>query len=175
MRDRIKARLFDALVGKPLISNAFRGTLVEAIIAEALEPQWRWCADGWGAFDFEGPDGIGLEVKQSAARQSWHQATDKECLPRFDIAERIWQWRDNAWHQEPGRAAVIYVFAHHPIFEPAVADHRDPEQWNFYVVPASSLPPQKSIGLNGIRALAEPVVHDALLDAVNRCHRSLAG
>lgn len=173
MHEGIRQRLFDALVSKPLVSNAFRGTLVEAIIAEALEPEWRWCADGWGAFDFEGPNGIGLEVKQSAARQSWHEPTDKECVPRFDIAERSWQWRDNAWHEERGRAAAIYIFAHHPVFDPALADHRDPLQWDFYVLATTKLPAQKSIGLSGVRSLAAPVSFADLKAAVHSCLASL--
>lgn len=89
MDERIRSRLINALLGQPLVSNAFRGTLVEAIIAEALEAEWSWCADGWGSFDFEGPNGTGLEVKQSAARQGWHDETScKPCPARFDIAER---------------------------------------------------------------------------------------
>jgi len=170
MHEEISRRLFDALVGKPIIGNAFRGTLVEAIIAEALEPTWRWCADGWGSFDFEGPNGIGLEIKQSAARQSWHTGDCKPCTPRFDIAERTGYWTDTSkWVERPGRAAAIYVFAYHPIFDAAVADHRDPLQWEFFVVPAKALPAQKSIGMAGVRSLAPPVGFDKLLTAVEAC------
>jgi hypothetical protein len=154
MHDRIRQRLFGALVGKPLVSNAFRGTLVEAMIAEALEPEWRWCADGWGSFDFEGPNGIGLEVKQSAARQGWHDEASKPCPARFDIAERTGFWDERSkWVDAPGRAAAIYIFAHHPVYD-ATADHRDPLQWDFYVAPATALPAQKSIGLAGVLSLA---------------------
>lgn len=150
MNKRIKNRLIHALIGRPLVSNAFRGTLVEAIIAEALEPAWRWCANGWGAYDFEGPNGVGLEVKQSAARQNWHTECCKPCVPRFDIAERTGRWVDDkTWVAGIGRAAGIYVFAFHPIFSAAEADHRVPEQWEFYVVAAARLPKQKSIGLLG--------------------------
>lgn len=174
MHDGIQQRLFNALLGKPLVSNAFRGTLVEAIVAEALEPQWRWCADGWGSFDFEGPGGIGLEIKQSAARQDWHDESCKACVPRFDIAERTGYWDDRSkWFDAPGRAASIYVFAHHPIFDPAIADHREPTQWDFYVVPAADLPPQKSIGLSAIRARTRAVRFRRLLEAVNTCYATM--
>lgn len=174
MDESIQRRLFDALLSKPLVSNAFRGTLVEAIIAGALEPVWRWCADGWGSFDFEGPNGTGLEVKQSAARQDWHDDSCKECVPRFDIAERTGLWEDGVrWVEKPGRAAAIYIFAHHPIFDPAVADHRKPEQWDFYVVPTSVLPAQKSIGLAAVRSLAVGVPFARLLDAVTVCLEGL--
>jgi hypothetical protein len=155
VQERIKQRLFEALVGKPLVSNAFRGTLVEAIIAEALDPEWRWCADGWGSFDFEGPNGIGLEVKQSAARQNWHDQSSKACPARFDIAERTGFWNEKSkWIDAPGRAAAIYIFAHHSVFDAAIADHRDPLQWDFYAARASALPAQKTIGLAGVLALA---------------------
>ena len=107
MDDALRQRLFDALVGKPLVGNAFRGTLVEAIIAQALEPEWRWCADGWGSFDFEGPKGMGLEVKQSAARQNWHGNESRPCTPRFDIAERTGFWDEQSrWTKRAGRAAA---------------------------------------------------------------------
>lgn len=174
MHEGVRHRLIEALIGRPVVSNAFRGTLAEAIIAEALEPTWRWCADGWASFDFEGPNGVGLEVKQSAARQSWHTENCKPCVPRFDIAERTGYWTDTSkWVERPGRAAAIYVFAYHPIFDAAVADHRDHEQWEFYVVPASALPVQKSIGLTAVRALAPPVRFGGLLAAVNTCHFAL--
>jgi hypothetical protein len=174
MHEGIKHRLIEALIGKPLVSNAFRGSLVEAIIAEAIEPKWRWCADGWGSFDFEGPNGIGLEIKQSAARQNWHTDTCKPCVPRFDIAERTGYWTDTSkWVDRPGRAAAIYIFAWHPLFDAAVADHREPEQWEFYVVPASALPSQKSIGLGMVRTLAKSVCFAALLAAVTECHSTV--
>lgn len=173
-RDGIQRRLFDALLSKPLVSNTFRGMLVEAIVAEALEPQWRWCADGWGSFDFEGPNGMGLEVKQSAARQNWHDHDSKACVPRFDIAERTGYWDEKSkWFDAPGRAAAIYVFAHHPIFDAALADHRDPAQWDFYVVSAQALPAQRSIGLGGARMLAHTASFNCLLQAVTECHDSI--
>ena len=174
LQDRINQRLIDALVGKPIVSNAFRGTLVEAIIAEALEPQWRWRADGWGSFDFEGPEGAGLEVKQSAARQDWHDDGAKACSARFDIRERLGYYDEKSrWFDAPGRSAAIYVFAHHPIFDPKLADHRNPMQWDFYVVPANALPDQKSMGLTGIRSRGERVGFNDLLTAVTACHASL--
>ena len=60
MDPELARRLLDALVGRPMVNNAFRGTLVEAMLAGALAPEWVWQADGWGSYDFEGPGGIGL-------------------------------------------------------------------------------------------------------------------
>jgi hypothetical protein len=74
---------------------------------------------------------------------------------------------------QPGRAAAIYVFAYHPVFDVALADHRIPEQWEFYVVPASRLPRQKSIGLSGVHALAQPVSVGQLEVAVDASLREV--
>lgn len=164
----LQTRLFHALVGKPLVGNAFRGTLVEAMLSRVLEPEWRWCADGWGSFDFERADGLGLEVKQSAALQNWHLAGDNPNRGRFDIASRTGRWEGAKWIAEPGRAAAIYVFAWHPETDFDVADHRDPAQWVFHVVPASALPEQKSIALSGIERLAKCVAIDEVAAAVRK-------
>jgi hypothetical protein len=154
--DPLSARLLESLIGQPLVSNAFRGTLVEAMLSLEIEPIWRWCADGWGSFDFEGPSGIGLEVKQSAARQDWHDEASKPNPGRYDIAARTGRWEGNDWVKAPGRAAAIYVFAWHPIFDPKLADHRDASQWEFYVAATHLLPNQKSIGLSGVSSLSLP-------------------
>ena len=48
-------------------------------MAQALEPEWALCADDWGACDLkqvanltEMGRPLRIQVKQSAARQSWH-------------------------------------------------------------------------------------------------------
>ena len=168
MNPALIARLLDALVGKALVSNAFRGTLVEAMLAGALAPSWKWIADGWGSFDFEGPGGIGLEVKQSAARQDWHDHTSAPHRGRFDIAARTGRWEGAKWIVAPGRAAAIYIFAWHPVFDPALADHRDEQQWQFYALESSRLPEQRSIGLSAIQALADPCGIDAIGEVVGK-------
>ncbi len=59
--------------GQPLVENYHRGLLVEVIVAAALAGPggWRHTAGGWGGWDFEHEDGTRLEIKQSAARQTW--------------------------------------------------------------------------------------------------------
>ena len=160
-------RLHERLLGKPLVGNAFRGTLVEAMLSLALEPEWRWCADGWGSFDFEGPNGVGLEVKQSAARQDWHDGSSRPNCGRFDIAERTGRWEGNTWIPGKGRAAELYVFAWHPIFDPVVADHRAASQWQFYILHASALPNQKSLSLGRIKEMTKPVGIEEIRDCLN--------
>lgn len=168
MDESIKDRLSRVLWGQPLIGNAFRGTLVEAFIAEVLEPHWRWCGHDWGSFDFQGPDGIGLEVKQAAARQSWHNEASKPCSARFDVAERTGRWTDSgSWVAQRGRAAAVYIFAYHPIFDVAIADHRAADQWEFYIVASHQLPQQKSIGIGAVRVLAEPLRIEQVSEALD--------
>lgn len=167
MDNSLRARLIDALLGKPLVGNAFRGTLAEAILAGVLEPEWRWRTDGWGCFDFERADGTGLEVKQSAAVQDWHCANDKPSPGRFDIRARTGRYEpDGTWVAKPGRAAALYVFARHPVVDHSRADHRDAAQWEFYAVRATDLPAQKTIALSGIRVRARAYGIDEIADAV---------
>lgn len=155
----LQNRLLERLLGSRLINNAFRGTLVEAILAGALAPDWQWCADGWGSYDFELTPGLGLEVKQSAALQDWYREGDKPNPGRFDIRPRKQRWDDvqQTWIEKPGRAASIYVFAWHSDCDVARADHRDPQQWSFFVVLSSDLPMQNTISLSGIKARADAV------------------
>ncbi len=72
-----------------------------------------------------------------------------------------------------GRNADIYVFAHHPLCDDT-ADHRDPAQWNFYAVLASTLPDQRRISLSGVRELAEPVGFVELADEVDRLRTAIS-
>jgi hypothetical protein len=59
------------------------------------------------------------------------------------------------------------VFAYHPILDHS-ADHCDPNQWQFYVVPTSQLPAKKSIGLNGVGLLTAAVSWSRLAAAVEQ-------
>lgn len=148
------AKVADAAFGRPLVTNVLRAQLVEAMIALVLEPEWHWCGADYAPCDFERADGLRLEVKQSAARQSW--STDKPSKAIFDVAARTGRNEVQGWVEEYGRAAHLYVFAHHPRFDDT-ADHRDPAQWLFYVVPTTALPDVKQIALGPIKTMAEAV------------------
>jgi len=152
----IVAKACAAAFGRPLVVNYLRSMLVEAMIAEALPSKWRWVSADWAAWDFETSDKLTtLEVKQSAARQSWPGPASKAS---FDIASRTGHWVGNKWTEGIRRYGDIYVFAHHPI-DASHADHRDPHQWLFYVVAEAKLPPspRKTISLSAVRRLATPV------------------
>lgn len=158
----IEQKAARAAFGRPLITNVHRGLLAEAIVASALEPDWRWCSEDYSSWDFENKDGVRLEVKQSAARQTWTPVGGKPSSCSFDIARRTGRWENGIeWVEAPGRSAHIYVFAHHPVFDHS-ADHRDPKQWLFYVVATRSLPDTKRIGISALQTFAEPCGYDEL-------------
>lgn len=157
------AKVADAAFGRPLVTNVLRAQLVEAMIALVLEPAWHWCSADYAPCDFERADGLRLEVKQSAARQSW--STEKPSKAIFDVAARTGRNEAHGWVEEYGRAAHIYVFAHHPTFDDS-ADHRDPAQWQFYVLPTSALPDVKQIALGTIKTMSEAVPISTLAETV---------
>ena len=77
---RLAKRLFDT----PLIQNQHRSTFVEEMIAPYLQASgWRHTGNNWGSFDFKHSDGTMLEVKQSAAQQTWSQVGGIRSRGRF--------------------------------------------------------------------------------------------
>ena len=164
----IRARVSKAAFGDRLISNHLRGLVAEAIVAAALEPVWTWCSADWAGWDFERADGLKLEVKQSASRQTWAPDGGSETACRFDIRARTGSYIGSQWRAKHGRIADVYVFAHH--FEVAAsADHCDPTQWRFFAVAERCLPQTKTIGLRGVQKLADPCSFTGLADAVDDC------
>jgi hypothetical protein len=153
--DEIRAKVCAAAFGSPLISNIYRGLVAEIIVGAALGSDWRMCSGDWRGWDFEHPSGLRLEVKQSAARQTWTGAR-KATTPIFDIRTRTGYFEGADWVADPRRFAHIYVFAHHPIMDEGV-DHRDPTQWRFHVVTADRLPAGKTISLVKVALLSDAV------------------
>lgn len=156
--------------GKPLVDNAIRSIISEAIVDAALGEGWTWCSGAWAKCDFLHEDGTRLEVKQSAALQVWHRPGDKPSRGQFDIAPRKGYYDDGSlWVDYIGRNADLYVFAWHPVSDPTVADHRDPNQWEFFVVPEPLLSREgKTISLSSVRRLADPVNAVQLDEAVSK-------
>lgn len=135
----------------------------------ALEPEWELCAGDWAAFDLRhGTTRLRMQVKHSPARQSWHSDTCLPPRPRFSIAEKAGRWEGDKWVAEAGRNADIFVFGWHSRTD-SEADHRDPDQWVFYVVAAEELPARKSISLATLAALANPATFATLADTVGEC------
>jgi hypothetical protein len=162
----IQRKVAAAAFGRPLITNVHRGLVVEAIVAAALEPEWRWCSEDYSSWDFERRDGVKLEVKQSAARQSWAAADAKPSVCSFDIASRTGRWENGVdWIAEPGRIAHLYVFAHHPVTD-ATADHREPAQWRFYVIATERLPNTRRLSLARLGELGTACTFEELRQTV---------
>ncbi|MCA1652711.1 MAG: hypothetical protein ABR588_10670 [Sphingomicrobium sp.] len=156
----------ERLLGSLLIRNDVRGELAEEIVGLALEPEWRLCAGDWAAFDLQQTNGpLRIQVKQSAAIQSWHNGESPSARPCFSIASKTGRWEGSTWIAESSRNADIYVFGWHPRTD-AEADHRDPDQWLFYVVAEVALPQQKSISLNVLARLAQPCPFSTLRESV---------
>lgn len=161
------ARVSDAAFGKPLITNVLRGQVVETIVNFALEPHWRWCAADYSSWDFDHSNGLRLEVKQSSWLQTWETPKHGRVYPGFDIRSRSGRWEGPVFVEEFGRAANLYVFAYHDIRD-HTADHRDPTQWEFYVVATRHLPETKRISLSALKRLATGVPVNDLLEEVSK-------
>ena len=155
-----------AVFGKPLVTNVFRGHVVEAIVSLALSEDWKWRSEDYASWDFENSQGVRLEVKQSACRQSWALAGHKTKRPQFDVAARQVHWIDGKAVVANQRAADIYVLAFHPL-DDETADHRDPQQWQFYVVAATQLSSASTIQLSVLKRLAPHVGFQELGNKVN--------
>jgi hypothetical protein len=155
---RLAARLFD----QPLIQNQYRSAFVEAMVEPYLaRSRWRHVGDNWAGWDFQHDSGMRLELKQSAAWQTWDPPKQwVSQLPSqggpgiFDIASRT-GWFDSAgavWTKEVGRPAQVYVFAWNGMIGNA-ADHRNPDQWEIFIIPTTVLPAQKTLRLSRLRAI----------------------
>ena len=149
----------------PVMNNVHRGDYVECLIASALGDDWRltWMdAWDWAPWDCQHTSKARLEVKQAAARQTWDG--DKRApprFPRFNIAPPTgyfsrdggqWVDIDKACPSLRGRPADLFVFAWHGESCPGYTDHRDPDQWRFFVAAERILPKdRKSIGLTWLK------------------------
>jgi hypothetical protein len=159
--ERITTRLF----GQPILINVVRGEVVEEMCLMALEPDWRHAGADYGAWDLENPEtGKRIQIKQSAARQSWGIAISP---PSFSITHKAGRFDGPLWIAERSRNADIFVFGWHPSTD-ETADHRDVDQWQFYIVPEAMLPNQKTIRLSVLAKLTQPVSWSELKVAIDR-------
>jgi hypothetical protein len=161
--DLIVARLAKRLYGSPVVRNDARGELVEEIVALALEPDWQLCSTDWAACDLVHIERkLRMQVKQSAARQSWHKESARSARPCYSIAEKSGRYENgDTWINEKGRNADVFLFAWHPVIDSS-ADHRNPHQWEFFAVLESALPAQKTIALSRVRHLTNAVSYAGL-------------
>ena len=176
--DVIHKRILEMLIGRYdrcIMNNVQRGDYVECMIASALGADWRLTSEegwDWAAWDSEHTASEArLEIKQSAARQSWDSESDRPRRnPSFDIRPRRGYWPKDGgpWVTDPGRRADVYVFAWHGEADEQ-ADHRDATQWRFFVVAERFLPTgQKSVGLSRLERIADPCSVGELAQAVEK-------
>jgi len=158
--------------GNRLVTNSLRGIVAEAVVASALKQEWLWCSADYAGWDFERSDGIRLEVKQSAARQTWQRSDGRPSVCSFDIRARKGRYEGADWLDEPGRNAHLYVFAHHYVHDDA-ADHCDPAQWAFYVISTIALPSTHTIGLRALSKLSQPCTYSELGETVESVAENL--
>ena len=136
---------------------------------------WRFTSKegwDWAAWDCEHTTSKArLEIKQSAARQSWDCEADR---PRrnlgFDIRPRKGYWPKDGgpWVTDPSRPADVYVFAWHGKADEQ-AGHRDATQRRFFVVAEAFLSAgQKGVGLSRLERIADPCSFEELKRAVEK-------
>lgn len=155
MINSIPGRIFESLIAElfnhKIIGNLYRPHYVERLVAIGLGSGFTLKSEDWAGWDIEYNDQVRIEVKQSAALQTW---TDRESLGgrptsgAFDIAPRKGFFHDGGtkFEKRPGRPADIYIFAWHPVENRETCDQRRPDQWRFFIVPAAKLPDkQKTI------------------------------
>ncbi len=114
------------------------------MIAEALGPE---CASTGLSWDLQigdsramFPERIRIQVKNSASLQSWNQANGQITDPLFSLT-----WRKKPYYFERDNPGIpcetegflcdLFILCHHPVTDIATADHREPDQWNFYLLP----------------------------------------
>lgn len=157
-------RLAKRLFGSPILTNVVRGEVLEEICAMALEPEWSHVGGDYGSCDLiHEKSKLRIQVKQSAARQSWGVSISQ---PRFSIAHKTGEWVGPQWIEGRSRNAEMFIFGWHPCVD-GTADHRDVSQWEFYVVAETQLPEQKSISLAGVKTIANSCSFEELPETVS--------
>jgi len=175
-------RIFDrirAQYDRPLMNNAERGTFAEFMLAELLGAAFKVESDGWNAWDLRhGPSGARIQVKQSALIQAWDQRLNKNhAAPRFSIkpAKGYFPAEGRPFVEAPGHQAELYIFCLHAETDPAIADHRAFDQWQFAVAPFDELPQAKTIGRAPIAERGGWTGRGDLPDRVVACLEAVQG
>jgi hypothetical protein len=169
IHDRIVERIVHCF-NRPLIQNDLRGMYVEFMVADILGAGWRVTGENWAGWDLEHVDGTRLEIKQSAAKQSWGPSAKGYTSPKFSIRTPTEFWVGAIAGKAVSRLAHIYVFAWQGSTS-EVTDHRDPSQWDFYVAPTSALPDQKSLALTKVKGIAVHATAETLAEKVDALRR----
>jgi len=153
LMSELPQHIFDQIIGdlfdQPVIGNLYRPHYVERMIALALGEGFELVSADWAGWDIQSSGGVRIEIKQSAAWQTWTGRPSlggRTTIGVYDIAPKTGYWSDGGsqWTAKRGRPADLYIFAWHPVTEPDTVDHRNPAQWLFYVVPTAELPAKQN-------------------------------
>ena len=143
LHQRILSKMICRYYEQRIMNNVHRSDYIECMVAIELGDEW--ChLEPWSKFDYlHIPSSKRVEIKQSAAVQPWHneEKGTKRASPKFDI--------------KPPGSTDLYVCAWHGE-EGDHADHRNPDQWQFFVVAERDLPNQQSLSLNRLEKIVCP-------------------
>ncbi len=144
-----------------VVSNVTRSVLAEYLIAQALGVARGSVREEWAPYDLEALDGTRVEVKSAAYIQSWYQ--DQFSRITFQVPKtRAWDKATNRQSEHMRRQADVYVFALLAHTDQETLDPLDVSQWEFFVVPTTSLDNRKrsqhSITLRSLRELSGGLV-----------------
>jgi hypothetical protein len=147
--ERTRRQLLAELFDQPLIQNNLRGVWMEYVVAEALGANFKLVSQDWHAWDIEWgvaaavyPDRIRIQVKNTARTQTWgkHLGIYTDCMWSIALRNRpsyFEKYNPGIPCEQYGFHCEIFVLCHHPEEDWQKADHRDLEQWNFYVLPVT--------------------------------------
>ena len=178
LHDRILSAIVRRYDG-PLMTDDHRQDYAVCLIGELLAPDWSapW-ERGYdlAPWHLDHPSGARMEIGQSARRHP--RDAGRAVLtgsPRFRLAAPDSYWtEDGELDPSPGRIAEIHVLAWHEEGREALADHRAPEQWKFYVLPSKRLRARRrDIGLMEVEELVDAVGFKSLAAAVQRALEGL--
>lgn len=149
LSSRITASMVRGIFGERLIDNNFRGPWTEYMVAEALGEECEVVSHAWHAWDLQigdtqsaFPDRIRIQVKNTARLQTWHRPGGKltDCQWKLELRPKpnyFDAYNPGAPCEDYGYLCDLFVLCHHPLEDFDTADHRNPHQWNFYLVPVT--------------------------------------
>ena len=147
--ETVKLRFFHEAFDRPLLDNTMRGLWCEFMVAEALGADCRAVGFGWHPWDLQIgpatsalPDRIRIQLKNSALLQSWNAASGRLSKPLFNLT---WRHRPSYFVrdfpsipcEDEGFLCDLFILCFHGEARIDVADHRDPDQWQFYLLPVT--------------------------------------
>lgn len=153
-----------------LNNNTVRGRLAEFIVARSIGALDE-VANEWGPYDLKTSSGLKIEVKTSAYLQSWYQEKLSKIV--FGISQTLpWDRETNEYRGAKGRHSDVYVFCLLREQDRLKLNPLDLSQWEFYVAARSEIDQrfstQKTVSLSRLRSFCEPVLVDALQEAIQR-------